>query len=534
MSIAKASSRPIRRIFFARGRQILKLAPANKDIIVVQNASQIEGGLVLKLLSTFGRPLRLAARGALAALAVVTIQMAPIRRSLAQVLVQRARNDTPAVSRIFPPAIQRGRTVEVVVTGERLEGLGGILGPPGLRLAKVVSIEEKQAKLELEAAADAPLGAHAIHFLSKAGISNPKVLAIDAAPQLAEQEPNNLPANATALASPIAVSGVLEKTDLDYYRFEATAGQRLAFEVESRRLGSSTFPILTLYDAAGRTLQRAGAFVGARHEARIDYVFPAAASYFVRVHDQMYEGSAASVYRLRVGQLPFAAHVSAGRTTRREDPRHVFRRKPDAAAGPRSRSNGRRRLATAKFGNPLWRRRAGFSRIVRSRRLRRSLRAGTERCGRAGQWIGAPITFNGCIEKPGDRDFVRFHAKQNEKLTVRVLAQQLGSPLDSTVIIWDSTGKELLAADDRPPAPRELPAVRPVTPPPLLDDVLVEFTAPGEGDYVLAIEDCYGHGGEAYAYRLELALAAPDFELVVQPGLPSNPRIRKRPSNKQR
>jgi hypothetical protein len=105
-----------------------------------------------------------------------------------------------------------------------------------------------------------------------------------------------------------------------------------------------------------------------------------------------------------------------------------------------------------------------------------------------------------------------------------VLAQQLGSPLDSIITINDATGKELLSADDRPPAPREAPVVRPLNAPAQLDDVLVDFASPGEGDYVLAIEDRYGLGGEQYAYRLELSPAVADFDLIVQPGLPSNPR----------
>ena len=111
------------------------------------------------------------------------------------------------------------------------------MGPPGLRLVKVLSVEEKQAKFELEATADAPSGVFAVHLLCKAGLSNPKLLAIDAWPQTAEQEPNNLPAAATAVSIPGAVSAVLGPTDLDYYRFEAAAGDQWVFDVEARRLG---------------------------------------------------------------------------------------------------------------------------------------------------------------------------------------------------------------------------------------------------------------------------------------------------------
>ena len=450
---------------------------------------------------------------------------APCADVAAQVLVQRSRGDTPAVSRIFPAGIQRGRTVEIAVSGERLEGLSGILAPPGLRLAKVVAIDDKQAKLELEAAADAPPGIHAIHFLCKSGLSNPKLLAIDAWLQATEQEPNNELAAATIVAAPIGVSGVLEKTDVDYYRLEAAAGQRLVFEIECRRLGSSPFSALSLHDATGRTLARAASLRGARQEARLDYAFPSAGSYYVRVQDQTYEGSAASVYRLRIGPIPYAARMF-----------------------PLGGQRGVKTPVTFSGGNlpqpfvydvdltgeTLWQRKALEVPYGEHQLLSPALFAVGEYpeafeqepndADAQAQPIAAPVTFNGAIEKPGDRDAIRFHAKIGEKLTIRVLAQRLGSPLDSMITIRDATGKEMLAADDRPLVPREFPAVRPLAPQAMLDDVLAEFTAPAEGDYVLAIEDCYGHGGEAYGYRLELSPAVADFDLVVQPGLPSNPR----------
>ncbi|HUY92283.1 MAG TPA: hypothetical protein VMV10_26315 [Pirellulales bacterium] len=464
--------------------------------------------------------LRIAATCVLAAIAAASCPDVS-----AQVLVQRVRNDTPAVNRIFPAGVQRGRTVEIVANGERLEGLSGILGPPGLRLAKVISVGEKEAKLELQADADAPPGIHAIHLLSKAGLSNPKLLAIDAWPQATEQEPNNLPAEANAVKAPVGVCGVLEKTDVDYYRLEAAAGERLVFEVEARRLGSSTFPVLTLYDATGRTLHRDVTLRGARQEAHFEYVFPAAGTYLLRVHEQTYQGSAASVYRLRIGPIPFAARMFPLGGQRGVKTPVTF----SGGSLPQpvvyevdltGEIAWRRRALEIPYGDDVLVAPALFAVGEHPEAFEQEPNDAAEQA----QPVAAPVTLNGCIEKPGDRDCVRFHAKQGEKLTIRVLAQQLGSPLDSTVVILDSTGKELLAADDRPLAPREAPAVRPAAPPPLLDDVLAEFAAPGEGDYVLAIEDRYGHGGQSYAYRLELAPAIADFELVVQPGLPSNPR----------
>lgn len=454
--------------------------------------------------------------------ALAAVSPAPIA---AQVLVQRVRNDTPAVSRIFPPSIQRGATLEFTASGERLEGLGGILGPPGLRLVKVISVGEKEAKFELQADADAPPGIHAIHLLSKAGLSNPKLLAIDSRPQAVEQEPNNSPAQATAVKAPVGVCGVLENTDVDFYRLEAAAGERLGFEIEARRLGSATFPALALYDAAGRMLHREVSLRGARQEARFEFVFPAAGSYLLRVGDQTYQGSAASVYRLRIGQIPYAARMFPLGGQRGVKTPVTF----SGGSLPQpvvydvdltGEIAWRRKALEIPYGDDVLAAPAWFAVGEYPEAFEQEPNDAAEQA----QPVVAPLTFNGSIEKPGDRDCLRLHLKGGEKLAIRVLAQQLGSPLDSTIVIYDSAGKELLAADDRPPAPREAPAVRPAAPAPLLDDVLVEFAAPGEGDYVLAIEDCYGHGGEAYAYRLELAPAAADFDLVVQPGLPANPR----------
>jgi hypothetical protein len=60
----------------------------------------------------------------------------------------------------------------------------------------------------------------------------------------------------------------------------------------------------------------------------------------------------------------------------------------------------------------------------------------------------SPVTVNGVIEKEGDADFYRIRAKANQDLVVRVTAAPLGSPLDSTVTIFDVDGRQLDSNDD--------------------------------------------------------------------------------------
>ncbi|HUY36856.1 MAG TPA: hypothetical protein VMV69_29320 [Pirellulales bacterium] len=445
----------------------------------------------------------------------------------AQVLVQRARNDLPAVTRIAPTGVQPGRTVEITVSGERLEGLNAVLGPPGVRLAKVLAVEEKLARLELEVAADVAPGVYPFHLLAKAGLSNPRMLRIDEFPQTSETEDNNSLATANAIAAPMGVNGVLTAADVDHYRFEVAAGATLVFDVEAQRVGSALRPVLTLFDAAGRTVARAA--TAARDiapDVRLSHTFRSSGTYYARLHDQVYAGGDFAVYHLRVGAIPFATSMFP--------------------LGGRRGTKTSITLAGGNLSQPVvhevdltgdiaWRRRRlSFAGAGRRMTAPASFAAGelpefiehepNDEPAQANR-VDTPVTINGRIDRAGDRDLFQFHGSAGRKLSVRVLAQELGSPVDSVVTISDAKGAELLSVDDRQPVPREPPLVRALIDAPPIDDVLAEFIAPADGDYRVAIEDRFGFGGPAHGYRLELAPARPDFELLVQPAAASTPAI---------
>src|SRR6185295_18062765 len=85
--------------------------------------------------------------------------------------------------------------------------------------------------------------------------------------------------------------------------------------------------------------------------------------------------------------------------------------------------------------------------------------------------------------------------------------------------ILDQAGTEVASADDQPVAGREAPVVRPLIIPQTADDALYAFEGKPEGDFVVMIEDIYGFSGKAYGYRLEIAQAPVDFDLLVQPSV---------------
>jgi hypothetical protein len=60
--------------------------------------------------------------------------------------------------------------------------------------------------------------------------------------------------------------------------------------------------------------------------------------------------------------------------------------------------------------------------------------------------LSAPVTVNGCIDKPGATTTWRFGAKKGQRLLLEVNARRLGSPLDSFIEILDANGKPLSRA----------------------------------------------------------------------------------------
>lgn len=450
--------------------------------------------------------------------AVLAALLGSIDCASAQVVAQRLRDDVPAVTQLLPAGLARGQTVEVTLTGERLEGLDRMLGPAGVKIANVVAVEAKQARLAIEVAADAPRGVFACYFLAKNGLSNPKLIHIDAWPQSQEHEDNNKLAEATEVSLPCGVNGVLSAADQDWFRFQAAAGQRVVFDVLAQRLGSPLRPVFTLCDAAGRELkQQLTAPRDIAPDNRLVYTFREPGTYFLRLRDLTYAGADFADYQLRMGPIAFAtAMFPLGGQRGVKTPVTFSGGTLEQPLVDEVDLTADVPWQTMRLQVPLADGVLAAPALFAAGDLPEVIEVEPNDEPSQLQTVSWPITVNGRIDRAGDRDVFRLHAAAGSKLAVRVAAQQLGSPLDAVVTITDGTGKELLVIDDRQPAPREPPIVRAIELPPI-DDPLGEFTAAVEGDYFLTIEDRFNRGGPEYGYRLELAPAASDFELVVQP-----------------
>ena len=106
--------------------------------------------------------------------------------------------------------------------------------------------------------------------------------------------------------------------------------------------------------------------------------------------------------------------------------------------------------------------------------------------------MGAPCV----IGEPEDIDRFKFKDKKGQVCDFRVFARSLRSPLYSVLSIQRANGAGLAANDDG------------TTP-----DSSLRFTAPDDGEYLVAINDHLKQGGPAYVYRIEVTPVEPRLVL---------------------
>ena len=102
---------------------------------------------------------------------------------------------------------------------------------------------------------------------------------------------------------------------------------------------------------------------------------------------------------------------------------------------------------------------------------------------------------SGIIRSGSDEDRFRFQAEKEQFYSAEVKAWELGSELDGWLRIEDTTGKELARNDDAEGTV----------------DSKLEWKAPSDGEFVVAIGSVTHRGGETYGYELMLRKVAPDF-----------------------
>src|SRR5438105_99083 len=163
----------------------------------------------------------------------------------------------PMLTDTFPVAVQRGKATDIMVEGQMdFSGIYKVLfDEPGFN-ADVLETPlpkpgrgrrgkqnpnrkptPRSVKLRLTVATGARLGVHEFRLASSLGISSVGQLVVVEDPVVQESGDNNTLARANPIPVPCVVSGRIEAAeDVDFYKFHATAGETITFDVQCARL----------------------------------------------------------------------------------------------------------------------------------------------------------------------------------------------------------------------------------------------------------------------------------------------------------
>lgn len=392
----------------------------------------------------------------------------------------------PSVSYINPHGVKRGSTAVFTVEGRNIAGTQWVLfDVPGLA-AKVLEIRDvpeeakvirpgvdlgaavpegtkQQAKLELTVAPDVEVGSHWFRLQTSLGTSNRAVFEVDSLPQV--QEANHNPDQSQRVELPATLVGSLSSAgDVDTFQFQGQAGQEVVFQPIAASLGSPLQSVLTLRDAKGEVLARAGEF-SRNPEAVLTARLPAEGLYSIAISDLEKRGGWNYFYRLKAGSLPYVTEVfplgvRAGQgtdvTVKGVNLGDVRTVKVEAAAYDGTWQTLPLRVKTAQ-GQVLNKVRLAVGNAPEV------VETEPNNTPEQAQLVSIPVTINGHISTtnattrdPGlgtprlaDEDYFRFAARKGQHLNVEVQAARLGSPLDSLVEVLDGDGRQIPLATIR-------------------------------------------------------------------------------------
>ncbi len=115
-----------------------------------------------------------------------------------------------------------------------------------------------------------------------------------------EQEPNDSFKSAQSVSAGKTIVGVIgDARNVDVFRIEVSAGQKLLVETVAARAGSLLDPTLTLYDSKGRIVAANDDHAGTR-DSRIETTLGQPGPYFVTVQDAHDAGGAHFAYLLKI------------------------------------------------------------------------------------------------------------------------------------------------------------------------------------------------------------------------------------------
>ncbi|MDB6034182.1 MAG: putative subtilase-type serine protease precursor [Verrucomicrobiales bacterium] len=357
--------------------------------------------------------------------------------------------DPPVISRMTPLAVSTDKATELTVLGSELD-LAATLWTSFEAKVERRATSRERATFVIQPDSKMKAGLGAIRVIGTNGVSKLAWVMIDDIPNLPASSTNGSPADAQLLKLPCAIDGHCEEKAPRYFKFSASKGQPITFDIVAQRIGSALDPVVRLLAANQRELAYCEDTPGAGSDSRFTYTFKAGGEYWLELRDTRYGGGSDYQYRLRVGDLqsetlplPFLARPGLQKT---EDALPVT--------------------------------------------------VEVEPNDKAAQHVAVPTEIRGRFAKPRDRDLYQFEAKKGDRLIFQSRTRSLGSPCDLYLKLQGADGKTI--------AESNLSGS---------DETSLTNTFKQSGACQLLVEEATQQGGPEFFYQLEIDRFQAGFEL---------------------
>lgn len=407
---------------------------------------------------------------------------------------------SPVLNLVNPRGGQRGTEIEVTLSGERLDELQEILFyEPGITVSSLTPKDGNNVLAKLAIAPDARLGEHQLRARTAGGITVLRSFFVGQFPAVAEIEPNNSFDQPQKIELNTTVEGVAGDEDEDFYVCSLKKGQRLSVEVEGMRLGRKMFDTyVAILDPKRFEIAACDDAPLLRTDSFVSIIAPEDGDYRIVVREAAYEGNDNCQYRLHIGTFPrpkaiFPLGGKPGETidfTFTGDPSGPIQKTvtlPANAVSPFPITPDHDGLSAP---SPHWITVSSLESVRES--------PGNQEQKSAVAMPAIPCAAHGILAEGESSDWFKFTAKKDENLTIRVVARELRSPLDSVLSLFDAAGKRLAGNDDQG-AP----------------DSKLAWTCPADGDYFLQLSDQLKRGGVDFTYRIEIERKSPSLALTM-------------------
>ena len=407
-----------------------------------------------------------------------------------------------------------GTTVDVVLHGASLENPKEILFYNDCLRATDVAPGTKPAaevKARFTIARACTPGEHVFRLRTATALSEPVTFWVSPFPAVREAETkqgeNDTPQKAQIVPLNSTVEGEIQPgpdADVDVYRVEMRAAQRLSVEVEGMRLGTSVQGgendlMLRILGPGGKVLiesKDTGLFV---QDPAASIMTTEAGPYFIEIRQQIYTQPKLGFYRAHIGSFsrPLALFPAGGERGTEQpvrvlgDPKGVRVETVKVPGklgdfGYFAGSPGEQPPSPNRF------RVSGYANVLAS--------GGPEPT----PVETLPAALNGILDTNKSATF-RFMAKKADQWRIQVFARSLGSPMDPKIHIRPATSdKPVLEADDAKLSELGYPSARGTWAIPASLDPLTLFKPPADGEYILEIEDTQQRTGPLFVYRIEI------------------------------